>query len=397
MTTSPYDIRPGDPNSEEAMLLGHYAFGSTTSVETPEDRERRASLRITDRVLLSYVDDVAIAKVAIVPMTTNVRGKVIPMGGISGVASMPAARRSGHIRELMLHAIRDMHKQGEAVSTLYPFKTSYYEKFGYAGWQAPMWLHINPSALSPYLAAPKTGTVKQRRSAEAIDDTATVLVNAQHAVHGMSLFQRSKQDAWMGYTKNWVVTVHEGDNVTAAMSYRNDLDKSELVVSGIFWSTYNGKLNLLDFLARHVDQVKTIRMEIHPGDEPYLWTTLEGNMEILTNDEESWGPPMGRIVNVSGLTGIGVGKGSVCLTVVDHQAPWNSGTFTFTEDDGSLLVHEGGEPTGEVSIHGLSALVFSGIDAQFLPVRGWGSVSDEAAKQLTRMFPPVTPYIFEKF
>ncbi|MCO5214834.1 MAG: GNAT family N-acetyltransferase [Thermomicrobiales bacterium] len=394
---TPFDIRPGDNNSEEAILLGSYAFASTPATETPEQAERRRAMRVTDRVFLSYVDDVAIAKVAIVPMTTNVRNTVIPMGGISGVASMPAARRGGHVRELLHRAIRDMHEQGEAVSTLYPFKTSYYEKFGYAGWQAPVWLHVNPAALAPYLTAEKSGTVKHRLSGAAIEDVATILAGTQRTVHGMSLFQRAKQDAWLSFNKSWVMTVHEGDDVTAAMVYRMDIDKQEMVVDLVHWSTFNGELNVLDFLARHVDQIKTVRMPMIPNEEPHLWATYEGSMDVITNDADSWGPAMGRIVTVAGLTGIGAGDGAVCLTVSDDQAPWNNGTFTFTGHDGTLLVHEGGTPQGEVTIHGLSALVFSGIDARLLPIRGWGRVHTDAMATLAQIFPPVVPIIESMF
>lgn len=396
MTPPTYDIRPGDPNSEEAMLLGSYAFTSSPATETPEQIERRA-MRITDRVILSYVDDVAIAKVAIVPMTTNVRGTVIPMGGISGVASMPAARRGGHVRELMNRSIRDMHEQGEAVSTLYPFKTTYYEKFGYAGWQAPIWLHVNPAALAPFLHAEKFGQIKHRLSKEAVDDIAAVLSVAQRYVHGMSLFQRPKQDVWRTLSKTWVMTVHEGDDVTAAMAYRMDIDKQELVIDIVHWSTLNAKLQVLDFLARHVDQIKKIRMPLLPDEQPHLWLSYDGEVEVITNDGNSWGPAMGRVVTVAGLTGIGAGDGSVCLTITDAQAPWNNGTFTFTGHDGTLLVHEGGEAQGEVTIQGLSALVFSGIDARLLPIRGWGRVNEAAIATLAQIFPPVVPVIEAMF
>ncbi|MCA9833065.1 MAG: GNAT family N-acetyltransferase [Thermomicrobiales bacterium] len=397
MIPSPYDIRPGDANSEEARLLGSYAFASSPETETPEQVERRTAMRVTDRTFLSYVDDVALAKVAIVPMTTNVRGTVVPMGGISGVASMPIARRGGHIRELLHRAIKDMHEQGEVVSALYPFKSSYYEKFGYAKWPVPKWMHVSPDALSPYLAAEKTGVVKHRLSGEAIDDVATVMKQAQRTMHGLSLFQRPKQDAWLSFNKSWAMTVHEGDDVTAAIVYRIDINKQELIVDTGFWSTLNGYLQVLDFLARHVDQIKTVRMPVLPDEQPHMWTTQDGSIEIITNDADSWGPAMARIVTVSGLTGIGAGNGSVCLTVTDVQAPWNNGTFTFTGDSGLLLVHEGGMAQGEVTIHGLSTLIFTGGDARLLPIRGWGRVNNEAVDALARIFPPVEPVIGAMF
>ncbi len=396
MTTN-YDIRAGSPLDPATTRLGEYAFSSTPRTVSDEERARYLAGRETDRVFFSYNDNEEVAKVTIIPMTMNVRGVVVPMGGISGVASMPAARRGGHIRQLLLRSIQDMHEQGEVISALYPFKTSYYEMFGYAGWQAPVWVHIDPAALAPFLKTHKTGRVRQRLSSETIDDHAVVLKAAQQRIHGMSLFTRHKQDAQAVASPRWITTVHEGDEITAGLSYALDLDKHVMVVRSMYWSTFNGKVNILDFLARHVDQVKTIQMPLLPGDDPHLWTTHDGSIDIITNDPESWGPSMARVVNVAGLTGVGAGEGAVCLKVTDDQAPWNDGVFTFTASDGRLLVHEGGNAEGHVTIHGLAALLFSGIDPQLLPIRGWGRIDPEAYRAVQALFPREVPFIHAFF
>lgn len=398
MTASPqFDIRQVSPADEAGFLLGEYAFTSTPRTLSEEDIARRQAGRDADRMFMSYVNDQAVAKVNVIPMSTNVRGVVVPMGGVSGVASMPAARRGGHIRELLNLAIKDMHDQGEAVSALYPFKSSYYEKFGYAGWEAPRWMHISPAALAPYLKVPTRGEVRLRPSGEAIDDVALVLTRAQKSLHGMSLFGRQKQDAQLKFNKEWIVTVHEGDEVTAGLIYRMDLDKEHMIVLAVYWSSLDSQWSILDFMARHVDQIKSVQMPLVPGENPYQWATHDGSLDVITNDSQSWGPAMARIVSVAGLAGIGAGTGSVSLTISDEQAPWNNGTFTFTASEGRLLVHDGGEAAGNLTIHGLAALVFSGINARLLPVRGWGSVSDDAVTAVRELFPPVTPFIHTMF
>lgn len=59
-------------------------------------------------------------------------GHVVKMGGVGGVATLPAHRRGGAIRACMEKSLRDMYDNGFALSHLYPFSTSYYRQFGFA-------------------------------------------------------------------------------------------------------------------------------------------------------------------------------------------------------------------------------------------------------------------------
>lgn len=58
-------------------------------------------------------------------------GNAVLMGGVGGVATLPQHRRHGAIRECMKAAFADMYDNGYVVSSLYPFSTAYYRKFGY--------------------------------------------------------------------------------------------------------------------------------------------------------------------------------------------------------------------------------------------------------------------------
>ena len=397
MTHTPYDIRIEAAKTQHAMDLGTYAFASSPVKRSDEEKAARIAARSDDKGLLSYVDGVAVAKVGIIPMTMNVRGLVMPMGGIGGVCSMPVARRGGHVRALMQRSIEEMHASGQAVSMLYPFKTSYYEMFGYAGWQITMYARIAPEALVPYIRLPKHGAIKQRASSDAGDDFYAFLGATQRGVHGMALQPRVRFDHELESGPTWFASVHEEDEITGGLSYKLDLDKNVMVVHAVFWLTENAKLHLLDFMARHVDQVKRISMPLLPGQHPHLWATDDDQISVNSVEDHAWNAPMGRIVTIAGLNGIGAGDGTVALTVRDEHAPWNNGTWTITGAAGSLSVSPGGEPQGEVTIHGLSALVFSGVDPAILSHRGWGTVDPEAHTPLQSIFPPVVPHLHELF
>lgn len=397
MTDNRFDIRevPGDHPAN--LQLGTYAFTSSPQVPNKEKDEQYLAHNRDNRVWFSYLEDEPVARVAAIPMTLNVRGTILPMGGIGGVCSMPVARRGGHVRALMNHSIQEMHADGQVVSTLYPFKSSYYEMFGYAGWQVPLWARIEPAALAPYLKLPKHGTVKQRLSPNVQDEMHAFLLRAQQDIHGMAHRDHVRTDHGVDQHSTWFMSVEEGDQITGGISYKIDLEKEVMAVKAVFWHTRNAKLNVLDFMARHVDQVKQIRMPLLPGEEPHLWVSDDWQVDILSREDYSWGPPMGRIVTISGLEGISVGDATANFSVKDDQAPWNCGTWTFSCENGTLRVTEGGAPGGEVHIAGLSAMLFSGLDPLTLPHRGWGSVDDATAEALKTLFPPVTPYLHELF
>lgn len=59
-------------------------------------------------------------------------GHTVKMGGVGGVATLPANRRGGAIRACMELALRGMYDNGYALSHLYPFSTAYYRQFGFA-------------------------------------------------------------------------------------------------------------------------------------------------------------------------------------------------------------------------------------------------------------------------
>lgn len=397
MTDKKFDIRQMPSSDPTNLLMSNYAFTSTPKVPDKEKEAQYLQERSDDKIFFSYLDDEPVAKVGVIPMTQNVRGTVMPMGGVTGVASMPAARRGGHIRALMTHSIEVMHADGQAVSALYPFKTSYYEKFGFAGWQIPLWAHITPTALAPYLKLPKHGTVKHRLTSDVKDEVYGFLEQSQADIHGMSVQPRVRFDNGAERYPTWFMSVHEGDEITGGICYKLDLDKEIMTAPEVFWTTINGQLNVLDYMARHVDQVKQIRMQVRDGQHPHLWFTDDGETTILSNEDSSWGAPMGRIVTLFGLDGIPVGDAEATITVNDPQAPWNNGIWTLSGRGGELTVTEGGDSGGDVSITGLSAMLFSGQDPLTLPHRGWGSVNGETADALQSLFPPVTPYLHELF
>lgn len=58
-------------------------------------------------------------------------GHEVKLGGVGGVATLPACRRGGAIRACMEASFRELYDGGFLLSALYPFSTAYYRQFGF--------------------------------------------------------------------------------------------------------------------------------------------------------------------------------------------------------------------------------------------------------------------------
>lgn len=99
------------------------------SLKNPKTRddfyclEKYAAFEDDDRTMMSYF----VAK----PFPIHFDLNHCTMIGIAGVATLPQYRRRGGIRGCFELALKDMYKNNNDFSYLYPFSTAYYRKFGY--------------------------------------------------------------------------------------------------------------------------------------------------------------------------------------------------------------------------------------------------------------------------
>jgi hypothetical protein len=155
-------------------------------------------------------------------------------------------------------------------------------------------------------------------------------------------------------------------------------------------------LLLLDWCARHVDQVSEVKIRVSPAEIPELWLP---DMYATYRSHDIWHTsPMGRVMDVTALNGIAAGTGEIALDIQDPQCSWNSGVFTFgAGTDGTLTVEAGGMAAATLTIQGLTALVYTGQDPADFRIRGWGNPDAAAQATLRSLFPPVIPHLHEDF
>ena len=398
-TRSPsIDIREVSHNefATTGRAVADYAFGKSPQERNVEEFQNNAKYYAEARSLVAFVDGVPQATISNHAMTQNVRGKIVPMGGVAAVASMPAARRRGIVRQTFEETFRMQRDMQMPVSALYPFRDSFYERMGYAGFPKPRYLTIKPETLAPLVRLGKPGTCEQMEMKDGFDEWRAFLEQFQETTHGFALKHLSNAMRWKDTNEWWVAFArHEGE-IVGAMTFQIT-GYTEKLIAGTFYTTNSiGRYQLLDWIGRHTDQVREAIIELRPDDYPEIWyRDLEAS--VTCGIEHSWPAPMARVVEASLLDGIGAGEGEISLEITDEQCPWNNGTFTFTGANGTLTVTPGDAPAATITIQGLSALVFSGHDPADFPFRGWGQPDFAAQETLRALFPPVYPDMHETF
>ncbi|MBN1247512.1 MAG: sterol carrier protein domain-containing protein [Anaerolineae bacterium] len=108
--------------------------------------------------------------------------------------------------------------------------------------------------------------------------------------------------------------------------------------------------------------------------------------------------PMGRVVDVSGLTGLEVGSGKFTVRIIDLLCPWNEDIWLFDGNAGALRVQPSGEEAdAELMMQAISALVYGTHDPRDFAFRGWGTVPSQILEVMGRMFPRRLPHMYSQF
>ncbi len=379
----------------EAVRLSRYGFAPT-----PQDREiSRGVLEFMkrDHVFLCVDEkDRPLATSTVIPMMQNVRGKPFKMGGVAAVVTYPEHRRKGLVKDLMLAMFKNMKDNRLVFSTLYPFRESFYGKFGYAVFPQVHFVKIDPNSVLPFLRHQVTGRVERRSMTEFCVELASFLEDVMHFTHGMGLVESERIAKWLQlFTKEWVVLASVHGNIVGALTYTITAFRGEMRVNTFFHKNVEGRNLLLQYLAKHVDQVSTIRLVFPSQVRPETWYE-DFHPRVETRD---WvASPMGRIINVECLSGMAMGNGKVVIKVIDHHCPWNQKSYLLDARDGILEVHATKErPQCTMDIKGLSALVYMGLPIQELEWRGLVSIPDSIKNEIQKMFPPTSPFLYSKF
>lgn len=87
---------------------------------------------LPDHSLGAFDNGGLVSVLHMIPFTIRLQGRPVKSLMIAGAATKQERRGEGHMRELLLHTLGEMRSRGIFITHLYPFRHSFYERFGWA-------------------------------------------------------------------------------------------------------------------------------------------------------------------------------------------------------------------------------------------------------------------------
>jgi predicted acetyltransferase len=380
----------GDLHAEARILST--AFGTTPdhSAQWIENSGRQLFRRLVD-------GDRVLGTIVLVPMGIYFGGKSIPMTGIAGVAVDPTARGRGVARQLMEHALREIHDQGVPLSGLYSAMHPLYRSVGYehagAQYRVKVPLHLLPRSPRQF----------ERFTDADFDEVKACYAQAAHTWDG----HLDRGPYCWGRVKNFRGHLMQGfvsrddQGVLDAYVFCNQnqtgdiYDDQQLTVMDFAATTPAALKGVMGFL-RGYSSISGNAVWKGSPSHPIL-TALDDRrytVELL----DHW---MLRVVNLpEALKGRGVrggGQEAVDIAVVDDLFPKNAGNWTVSVEAGRYDARRGGSGSVSVTARGLAALYTGFMSARQLALINLVEGDTQGLDQLDAVFPVGQPTMIDIF
>ncbi|MEH1098298.1 GNAT family N-acetyltransferase [Micromonospora sp. CPCC 205561] len=392
---TPVKIREvtGDERLTTSFPLQSYAFGPSSAPPTDEELRPALPYHEGNRTMVVQDAGVTVAAASAIPMWQNLRGRVLDVAGVAWVVTHPLARRRGHSRDLLHHLLGEMRQQGHVASALYPFRSSFYARFGYLNLPKPRTVTFRPEDCAPLLKADLPGDITWRPFADGYDDYRLFQRRLLDRRHGFAMPPEHQSAAARDAGDRWLATARIDGEVVGMVTYRIDGQGGRLRADDLLTVDAFGRALLLRFFALHVDQVSEVVLTVAADEAPELWLSdLTARVETVISFPSA-PPPMARLLSVEGLRGVEAGPGRVGVEVVDD--PFMAGRYRLDGAGGRLVVEPGAKRVSAVlTAAGLSGLVYGVLDPVDVLARGLGTFADDAVAQLRSLFPRAVPCVF---
>jgi len=340
-----------------------------------------------------------VATATSIPMTQNLRGKIFSMDGIANVATDPAYRRKHLTATMMQMILENDKKTGLVISTLYPFKESFYARFGYITLPQVRIATLSLATLTPLLDDKAPLLFEKVDYKENFHLLYKFLIENQKHMHGMCLKSLETMKLLPELQNSHLVFMYDDNkNIEGCLVYRTKGFQSDFLISTFLYLNSHAKYNLLRFLALHIDQFYTVKFPLHPAEHPENWLN-DLRIQIANRD---WVPSaMARVIDVEGLQDLPVGTGTVVIKIEDANCEWNNNVYEFTSSLGKLSITKKENNVNSdciLTIEGLTALVYGWYVLEDFVYRNWiKETKVETINKLKELFPINLPYMYDRF
>lgn len=327
------------------------------------------------------------------PYILQIRGRVVPVSYIVGLATHPAARNQGVGKKLLAAALVEMKRRGHYVNILMPSQSGFYQPHGYELY-CHQWQETLPMEALRSLSD-KTLHFGFINSADQWELLAQVYETYTKGLNGYAIRDEA---SWRSHiegqlAEGCIAIAFDGDMPVGYLFYQ--LGTPTIQCGEFVYTTYKGKKGLLGYLYNHRSQGEKVRWNEGLQDQSYRFYPDghegHGTMPFMT----------GRIVDVCGaLQSISYSEditGTIVFHVDDPLASWNNGDFSMTIADGSATVipHPANDPAVTMTVGALALLLFGTMSASGLAYYGKISGTDSGLQFLDTCFPVCSCYINE--
>ena len=348
------------------------------------------------------VNDEIVANIRLIDFDQNVRGKRVKMGGIAMVVTDPLHRRKGYIREIMNFLLKKMIDEKYAVSNLYPFKDTFYGRFGYVNVNPHVFMKFNPKFLSRWKMLPKGYRIERLTPNEGYKYYKQIYNEKIRDVHGGIVRDKKRWKLWEEQHPGWYVVAFNAKNkAEGIMRYSTKgfmegfswSEAGKIRINDIKYLTPQGRQSLYHYLYLYADQVVEVTIPVVPYEtELYPW--LQGYYMTELKAENIW---MTRIIDVKlAIDDIPVTiDGEITIKISDEHCMHNNQTYKFTAKNGKLSITELGKQDCQIEMaqEGLASLFYGLLTADDLESFEWLMNATKADRELLNAWFPILPPI----
>ncbi len=374
-------LRPGtDDDLDGIWDVFRLAFGFTAA-----DRQRW--MFDVDPARCLVVDgprgEIAAAS-RVLPFRQWFGGRAVSLGGYSPVAVQAEHRGRGLGRAITAGHFADLRDRGEVIAGLFPSSVALYRSVGF---------ELAGSYVHRRLRAADVGAVRPGRPVDvrrgSIDDLA--------AVHRCHLRLGPNHDGTLVRSEGWWARRFDHDLSTSVLyvvdaAEPGELDGYSVHRLGSTAPPYDYTVVVSEVVADDPDVYRALwrvvgssgsqapDVNVVGAAEDRLFLVLGGADPTSVRSEIRW---MLRLVDAPGAVAARGWRpsvrGTVDLAVVDEHAPWNTGRWVLTVEDGHGRLEPGGDGTVEATIGGLSSWWSGYASARRLATTGHLRSADPAA------------------
>jgi predicted acetyltransferase len=294
---------------------------------------------------------------ALLPMGQFFGGRRVPMAGVAVVGIRPEHRGGGTATTLMQAAVRELHEQGVALSTLYPATVPLYRRAGYelAGHRFEIRLLLKQMELDERDLAVRRANEHDQ---PARNDLYRSIAQHRDGYLDRSEFIWKRVESQRGEAAQGFIAAQLGSGRIEGYVYYLQKESPDaaymLLLTDVVAGTAGAGRRLLTLLQDHRSMADVAMWFSGPAD-PLLSLLSERTYRMSLRDH--W---MMRITHAkSALEARGYPRSlraQLHLDLRDEVIPANSGQFTVEIEDGRATARHGGRGTMRLDVRGLASL-----------------------------------------